>query len=427
MIMAEPNLVIVGVNHKTTPVEIREQLAFTRGKLEDSIEKLVSFPEITENIIVSTCNRVEIYARVKDVDKGILLLKRFICDYHGLALEELDPHFYCYKNQETIEHLFRVSSSLDSMVLGESQILGQVKDAYNLARSMRSTGILLNQMFEKAFNVAKKVREETGIAESAVSISSAAVELARKIFEDLENRVVMLVGTGEMAELAAKHLISFGVKTIYVVSRTYERAAGLAKTLNGSALAFEDFAKELYRADIVISSTAAPKFIIHKEMVEKAIHQRKNRPMFFIDIAVPRDIEPEVNNLENVYLYDIDDLQKVVGANMKERQKEAEYALQIVRDEALKFENWIESLSAVPTIVELRNRAEDIRRAETQKALGKLGHLSEEDKSSIEYLTSSIINKILHKPTVNLKEKTQSKEGHIYLKAIRHLFHLDDK
>jgi glutamyl-tRNA reductase len=313
------------------------------------------------------------------------------------------------------------------MVLGESQILGQVKDAYNLARSMRSTGILLNQMFEKAFNVAKKVREETGIAESAVSISSAAVELARKIFEDLENRVVMLVGTGEMAELAAKHLISFGVKTIYVVSRTYERAAGLAKTLNGSALAFEEFAKELYRADIVISSTAAPKFIIHKEMVEKAIHHRKNKPMFFIDIAVPRDIEPDVNNVENVYLYDIDDLQKVVGANMKERQKEAEYALQIVRDEASKFENWIESLSAVPTIVELRNRAEDIRRAETQKVLGRLGHLSDEDKSSIEYLTSSIINKILHKPTVNLKERTQSKEGHVYLKAIRHLFHLDDK
>lgn len=427
MIMAEPNLVIVGVNHKTTPVEIREQLAFTRGKLEDSIEKLVSFPEITENIIVSTCNRVEIYARVQEVDAGILLLKRFICDYHGLSLEELDPHFYCYKNQATIEHLFRVSSSLDSMVLGESQILGQVKDAYNLARSMRSTGILLNQMFEKAFNVAKKVREETGIAESAVSISSAAVELARKIFEDLENRVVMLVGTGEMAELAAKHLISYGVKTIYVASRTYERAAGLAKTLNGCALAFDEFARELHRADIVVSSTAAPKFIIHKEMVEKAIHLRKNRPMFFIDIAVPRDIEPEVNNLENVYLYDIDDLQTVVSANMKERQKEAEYALQIVRDEASKFENWIESLSAVPTIVELRNRAEDIRRAEMQKALGKLSHLSEEDKSSIEYLTSSIINKILHKPTVNLKEKTQSKEGHIYLKAIRHLFHLDDK
>lgn len=425
--MAEPNLVIVGVNHKTTPVEIREQLAFTRGKIEDSIERLVSFPEIIENIIISTCNRVEIYARVSDIEKGIYLLKRFICDYHGLALDDLSEHFYCYRNQETIEHLFRVSSSLDSMVLGESQILGQVKDAYYLAREMRSTGVLLNQLFEKAFNVAKKVREETGIAESSVSISSAAVELARKIFEDLENRVVMLVGTGEMAELAAKHLISYGVKTVYVASRTYERAAGLAKTLNGCALAFDEFARELHRADIVISSTASPKFIIHKEMVDKAIHQRKNKPMFFIDIAVPRDIEPEVNNLENVYLYDIDDLQSVVNANMKERQKEAEHAMRIVRTEVSKFENWIESLDAVPTIIELRNRAEEIRKAETQKVLGKLSHLSEDDKNTIHYLTNSIINKILHKPTVNLKEKTQSQDGHVYLKAIRHLFHLDDK
>jgi glutamyl-tRNA reductase len=313
------------------------------------------------------------------------------------------------------------------MVLGESQILGQVKDAYNLARTMRSTGVLLNQLFEKAFNVAKKVREETGIAESSVSISSAAVELARKIFEDLENRIVMLVGTGEMAELAAKHLIAYGVKTVYVASRTYERAAGLAKTLNGCALAFDDFANELHRADIVISSTASPKFIIHKEMVEKAIHQRKNRPMFFIDIAVPRDIEPEVNNLENVYLYDIDDLQSVVSANMKERQKEAEHAMRIVRSEVSKFESWIDSLDAVPTIVELRNRAEDIRKTEIQKVLGKLSHLSDEDKNTIHHLTGSIINKILHKPTVNLKEKTQSQEGHVYLKAIRHLFHLDDK
>ncbi|MBI4382785.1 MAG: glutamyl-tRNA reductase [Nitrospinae bacterium] len=425
--MAEPNLVMVGVNHKTTPVEIRERLAFTRGKIEDSIEKLNGFPEIVENIIISTCNRVEIYARVTEIERGTHLLKWFICDYHGLSLEELDRYFYCYKNQQTIEHLFRVSSSLDSMVLGESQILGQVKDAYHLARTMRSTGVLLNQLFEKAFNVAKKVREETGIAESAVSISSAAVELARKIFEDLADRTIMLVGTGEMAELAAKHLISYGIKTVYVVSRTYERAAGLAKTLNGCALAFDQFERELHRADIVISSTASPKFVMGREMVEKAIHKRKNKPMFLIDIAVPRDIEPEVNNLENVYLYDIDDLQTVVNANLRERHKEAEQALRIVQSEVFKFESWIESLDAVPTIVELRNRAEEIRKKEVQKVLGKLGHLSDEDKNAIHYLTMSIINKILHKPTVNLKEKTQAQDGHVYLKAIRHLFHLDDK
>jgi len=425
--MAESNLVVIGVNHKSTPVEIRERLAFTRGKIEDSIEKLIRFPEIVENIIISTCNRVEIYARVTDIEKGVQLLKWFVCDYHGLSLDELEEYFYCYRNEETVAHLFRVSSSLDSMVVGESQILGQVKDAYSLARAMQSTGQVLNQLFEKAFNVAKRVREETGIAENAVSISSAAVELARKIFESLEDHTVMLVGTGEMAELAAKHFISYGVKTVYVASRTYERAASLAQSLNGCALGFEEFEREMHRADILLSSTAAPTFIIRREMVEKAIHLRKNKPMFLIDIAVPRDIEPEVNQLENVYLYDIDDLQSAVQANLKEREKEAEIAMSIIQNEVSKFESWLESLDAVPTIVQLRSHVEEIRNLELQKALRKMPHLSMEDQEAIRHLTRSIIKKILHKPTVNLKKKTQTKEGHIYLRAIRHLFHLEDK
>ncbi|TDJ48155.1 MAG: glutamyl-tRNA reductase [Nitrospina sp.] len=424
--MAESNLIMVGVNHKTTPVELREKLAFTKGKIEDSTEKLGSFPEVEENLIISTCNRVEIYARVKNVDQGISRLKSFICDYHEIPLDQLDNHFYSYCEEQTVEHLFRVSSSLDSMVLGESQILGQVKDAYSLAKSLRGTGIILNQLFEKAFNVAKRIREETGIAENAVSISSAAVDLARKIFDDLETHTVMLVGTGEMAELAAKHLMSYGVKTIYVASRTYERAASLAKTLNGSALDFDAFKDELYRADIVISSTAAPKFIISKDMVERAIHQRKNRPMFFIDIAVPRDIAPEVNDLENVFLYDIDDLQAVVNANMVERQREAELAAEIIRVEVDKFNGWMDSLDAVPTIIELRKRAERIRRQEMEKALKKMPHLSKEDENNIHQMSISIVNKLLHKPTVNLKDKTRSSEGQTYLKAIRDLFHLDD-
>ena len=424
--MAESNLVIVGVNHKTTPVELREKLAFTKGNIEESTEKLGAFPEIDENLIISTCNRVEIYARVSDVDKGIDRLKMFICEYHGIPYNMMDRHFYAFREEETVQHLFRVSASLDSMVVGESQILGQVKDAYSLAKSLQTTGLILNQLFEKAFNVAKKVRDETGIAESAVSISSAAVELARKIFDDLENHTVMLVGTGEMAELAAKHLISYGVKTVYVASRTYERAATLAKTLNGSALDFEHFKKELYKADIVISSTAAPKFIINKEVVQEAIHQRKNRPMFLIDIAVPRDIEPEVNDLEDVYLYDIDDLQNVVNANLQEREKEAEGAMEIIKAEVNKFNIWVESLDAVPTIVELRKRAEAVRIQEINKTLKKMTHLSEEDRNNLHQMTSSIINKILHKPTVNLKKKIQTSEGRTYLKAIRDLFHLDD-
>jgi len=237
---------------------------------------------------------------------------------------------------------------------------------------------------------------------------------------------VMLVGTGEMAELAAKHLISYGVKTVYVTSRTYERAANLARTLNGSALDFEAFKNELHRADIVITSTSAPNFIIKKEIVEKAIHERKNKPIFFIDIAVPRDIEPDVNDLENVYLYDIDDLHVVVSANIKEREKEAENAMNFISQEVTKFNNWVGALDAVPTIVEIRKKAENIRKQEIEKTLKKISHLSENDKQLLRQMSSSMVNKILHKPTIKLKQKTQSEDGHVYLKAIRHLFHLDD-
>ena len=424
--MAEVNLILVGVNHKTTPVEIREKLAFTKGKIEESVDRLFNFPDIIEHTILSTCNRVEIYARANCQDSAIKSIKQFICDFHGLSLLELEDHFYSYRNKEAVEHLFRVSSSLDSMILGEAQILGQVKEAYSLARDLRSTGLVLNQLFEKAFSIAKKVREETGIAERSVSISSAAVELAQKIFDDLENHTVMLVGTGEMAELAAKHLISYGVKTVYVTSRTYERAANLARTLNGSALDFEAFKNELHRADIVITSTSAPNFIIKKEIVEKAIHERKNKPIFFIDIAVPRDIEPDVNDLENVYLYDIDDLHVVVSANIKEREKEAENAMNFISQEVTKFNNWVGALDAVPTIVEIRKKAENIRKQEIEKTLKKISHLSENDKQLLRQMSSSMVNKILHKPTIKLKQKTQSEDGHVYLKAIRHLFHLDD-
>jgi len=424
--MAEVNLILVGVNHKTTPVEIREKLAFTKGKIEESVNHLFNFPDIIEHTILSTCNRVEIYARANSQDSAIKSIKQFICDFHQLSLVELEDHFYSYSNKEAVEHLFRVSSSLDSMILGEAQILGQVKEAYSLARDLRSTGLVLNQLFEKAFSIAKKVREETGIAERSVSISSAAVELAQKIFDDLENHTVMLVGTGEMAELAAKHLISYGVKTIYVTSRTYERAANLARALNGSALDFEAFKNELHRADIVITSTSAPNFIIKKEIVEKAIHERRNKPIFFIDIAVPRDIEPDVNDLENVYLYDIDDLQVVVSANIKEREKEAKNAMNFISQEVTKFNNWVGALDAVPTIVEIRKKAENIRKQEIEKTLKKISHLSEDEKQLLRQMSSSMINKILHKPTIKLKQKTQSEDGHVYLKAIRHLFHLDD-
>ena len=420
-----PNIIVVGVNHKSAPIEIREKLAFSIKKLNESIKNLDRHPLISENIILSTCNRVEIYAKVEDIENGIISLKKFFADYHEIPMQELDQHFYTYINQETIEHLFSVSSSLDSMIVGEPQILGQVKDAYVAAKDQKATGIILSQLFERSFSVAKKVRSETAIAEKAVSISYAAVELAKKIFDDLKDKVVLLVGAGEMSELAARHLLASGVNSILVSSRNFERAVGLARSLKGSAIRFENFADELIRTDIVISSTSAPNSIIRKDVVEKAIHKRKNKPMFFIDIAVPRDVEPEVNDIENIYLYNIDDLQKIVDSNKLEREKEAEKARALIKDEVVLFSEWLVSLKVAPTISSIREQAEKIRVSELEKTFFKLKDLTETQRVTIENMTSSIINKILHKPTAKLREQTKEKDGHWYIQVVRHLFHLD--
>ena len=419
------NIIVVGVNHKSAPVEIREKLAFSAKKLNESLKSLDQHPLISENIILSTCNRVEIYAKVEDIENGIMSLKKFFADYHKIPMQKLEQHFYTYINQETIEHLFNVSSSLDSMVVGEPQILGQVKDAYVAAMNQKATGIILNQLFERSFSVAKKVRSETAIAEKAVSIGYAAVELAKKIFDDLKDKVVLLIGAGEMSELTARHLLASGVNSILVSSRNFERAVELARSLKGSAIRFENFTDELIRTDIVISSTSAPHSIIRKNMVEKAIRKRKNKPMFFIDIAVPRDVEPEVNDIENIYLYNIDDLQEIVDSNKLEREKEAEKARALVKNEVVLFSEWLESLNAAPTISSIREQAEKIRVSEIEKTFSKLKDLTETQRATIENMTSSIINKILHKPTVKLREQTKEEHGHWYIQVVRNLFHLD--
>lgn len=419
------NIVVVGVNHKSAPIEIREKLAFSERKLNESLKSLYQHPLISENVILSTCNRVEIYAQVEDIETGIISLKNFFADYHEIPIQDLNGHFYTYINKEMVEHLFNVSSSLDSMVVGEPQILGQVKEAYIAARYSKATGIILNQLFEKSFSVAKKVRSETAIAEKAVSISYAAVELAKKIFDVLHDKKVLLVGAGEMSELAARHLLSLGVNSIFVSSRTFERAVELARRLKGSAIRFENFSDELARTDIVISSTSAPHPIIRKDMVEKVIHKRKNKPMFFIDIAVPRDVEPEVNDIENVYLYNIDDLQEIVDANKLEREKETEKARKLIKEEVGLFSEWLQSLNAIPTISSIREQAEKIRIFELEKTFSKLKNLNEMQKTAIDNMTSSIVNKILHKPTVSIREQTKEKDGHWYIQVVRHLFHLD--
>ncbi len=419
------NLVVVGVNHKTAPVGIREKLAFSGKHMEESLRRLVQQTHLSESVILSTCNRVEVYARAHHKENGIENIKSFICDYHELDRSSIDEHFYSFANEETVEHLFRVSASLDSMVVGESQILGQVKDAYSKARSLRSTGILLNQLFERAFTAAKKVRAETAIAENAVSISYAAVELAKKIFDHLDDKSVMLLGAGEMSELAARHLVSNGVKMVMVSNRTFDRAVELARELKGNAIRFENFPDELERTDIVISSTGAPHFIIKKEDVEAALHRRKNQPMFFIDIAVPRDIDPAVNDIENAYLYDIDDLEGVIESNKREREKEAHKALAIIKKEVNQFLQWMDTLDAVPTIVSLREKAETIRLEEMKKTFSKWENLTDKERLAIDNMSGAMFNKFLHAPIVNLKKQTESRDGHWYFKVVKDLFNLD--
>lgn len=420
------DVIVVGVNHKSAPIEIREKIALSEKKLDDSLKKIYQHPLILENVILSTCNRVEIYARVKDVQGGINSLKKYFSDDNGISLQYLEKYLFSYTNEETIKHLFNVSSSLDAMVIGESQILGQVKSAYYKAKSLNTTGLILNQLFEKSFSVAKKIRTETSIAEKAVSISYVAVELAKKIFGDLEDKVVMLIGAGEMAELAARHLISSGIKLMLVSCRTFERAVELAQCLNGNAIRFENFADELIRTDVVMSATSAPHFVIKKDMIENVIRKRKNKPMFFIDIAFPRDIDPEVNDIENCYLYDIDDLQKITDDNKLEREKEAVKAEKLIEEEIALFSEWLLSLNVAPTITSIREQAENIRVLELEKTFSKLKDLSEKQKTAIDSLTSSIVNKILHKPTVVLRKQTKENNGYWYIKVARHLFHLDN-
>ncbi len=405
-------LIVLGINHKSAPVEVREQLAFNVKELREAADQVFSHMSgIDEKVILSTCNRVEIYAHVNDIDDGLASLKRFLYRYNEIPEGTLEKYFYQYTLDAAVQHLFEVSASLDSMVVGEPQILGQVKSAYDSARSVRATGKVLNQLFEKAFSVAKKIRTETAIAEKAVSISYAAVEMATRIFGNLEGRVVLLIGAGEMIELAGKHLVSHGVKTILVSNRNYDRAARLATELGGSAVKYDEFQNQLVNADIVISSTGAPHYVIKKEAVEQAARHRAGNPIFFIDIAVPRDIEPSANDLQNVFLYDIDDLHSVVNDNLAEREKEAEKAREIIRAEVNSFVSWLDRLEVEPTIIAIRKKAEEIKTRELQKTFAKL-KLDANQKQTVEAMASSIINKILHDPTLHLKNQTSHEPEH---------------
>jgi len=419
------NILVVGLSHKTAPVDIRERVAFAPTAMETPLRQVVGLPGIAEAVIVSTCNRVEIYASSRDPEGACSQLRRFLADFHQIPAEELNPHLYERIGSDAIHHVFRVASSLDSMVIGEPQILGQIKTAYGYASEFKTVGLILNRFLHKAFSVAKRVRTETEIASNAVSVSFAAVELARKIFGTLNDKTVMLIGAGEMCELAARHFVNNGVAGVLVTNRTFERAEKLAAEFGGRPVPFADYVDHLHQADIVLTSTGAPGFILDKPQLEGVIKRRKNRPMFLIDIAVPRDIDPKANAIDNIYLYDVDDLQEVVQANLKERQKEAKKAEAIVEAEVGQFDTWLSGLDVVPTIVALRKKFEDIRQEEVQKTLSRLSHLSDKERKSIEAMTSAIINKALHQPVALLKQcQADSGSCDAYVDAVRALFNL---
>ena len=413
-------LALVGLSHKTAPVEVRERLAFSNDALRSALTSLVDRQAVNEAMILSTCNRVEVVAESPD-DR---LIRDFICEFHQIPQDSLSNHFYSYRNVDAIRHVFRVTASLDSMVIGEPQILGQVKEAYRMAMDAGTVGMHLTALMNRAFAVAKKVRSETGISQSAVSVSYAAVELARKIFGDLSGKTVMIIGASKMGELAAKHLKRAGASSVLVTNRTFERAVELAKVFEGAAVPFEHFIDHMAGADIVITSTGAPHFIIGKNLAEQVIHRRKNKPIFFIDIAVPRDIDPAVNGIDNAFLYDIDDLQQVIDANLKERLKEAMRAEEIVDNEVEAFCLKMQTRDVVPTIVQLQESLEKVRRDEIERNRRHLKDLSPDQQAAVDQITKSIVNKILHPPIEQLKQMAHDPQGADLAELIRKIFNV---
>jgi glutamyl-tRNA reductase len=419
------NYLLIGVNHKTAPVAVRERLAIPDAQLPEADRKLASHPGIEEGMILSTCNRVEFLARSTN---GHADLRGFLCDFLKLDRNELEPHLYEHRGPEAIRHVLRVAASLDSMVVGEPQILGQVKEAYATARAVGAIKSDLDYVLSRSFAVAKRVRTETAIGTSAVSVASVAVELAQKIFGSLKGKKVYLVGAGKMSELAARHLLAHGATEITVANRTFERADQLARKFDGEAVPFDKLYDTVPDADIVITSTGATEPIFRREHAERFLARRKNRPMFFIDIAVPRDVHPDVAKLDGIFVYDIDDLQQVASSHVADRQKEAERAEAIIEAEVRHIEARAHTAAVVPTIVFLQEQLETIRQAEIDRVRGRLGDLTPEQELAIETMTRGIVNKVLHAPITTLK--TAAREGQAATNLddlVRRLFNLTDK
>jgi len=419
------DIVLIGINHKTAPVEVRECIAFSEDDSKSALHSLLRNSFIKEALLFSTCNRVEILLVTDNKARAVAETKGFIAEFNKIPLENFEDSLYIHEGNDAVRHVFRVASSLDSMVVGEPQILGQVKEAYRTATEENASGVILNRLLHRTFFVAKRIRTETGIGDHAVSISYAAVELARKIFGVLNDKTVMLIGAGEMAELAVEHLIRNNAAKVWVANRTFEKGVELAKQFKGQAIRFEEIPESLKTVDIIISSTGAPDYVIQRDQVKDVLRKRKNRPLFFIDIAVPRDIDPEINRLNNSYVYDIDDLKGVIDENIEDRRKEAIKAERIVDEAVIRFREWYESLNVVPTIVALRNKMQTIAAAELKKTL-QSSKIPEQEAEAIHKMADSLIKKILHDPTLFLKQQSMRKDNSFYIDAVRKMFKLDE-
>jgi len=419
------DIVLLGVNHKTAPVELRECIAFSPDESIIALQTLQHKPCINEVLLFSTCNRVEVLLVTQNQSAAITEIEKFIADFNKIPIEQFKDTLYIHVNDEAVRHIFRVASSLDSMVVGEPQILGQIKDAYQSATNLKTSGVILNRLLHRTFFVAKRIRTETGIGDRAVSISYAAVELAKKIFGALEQKKVLLIGAGEMAELAVEHLFRSKVGDIFVANRTFETGVELAKNFNGNALRFEEIGESLKAVDIIISSTGSPDFIINRDQVKSIIRTRRNRPIFFIDIAVPRDIDPEVNWLTNSYVYDIDDLKGVIDENIEDRQREAVKGERIIDEAVIRFREWYQGLDVVPTIIALRTKLEAIADIEVKKTL-RSNQLPQQNADAVQKMTDAIINKVLHDPTIFLKKDGMRDDKTFYIDVVRKLFKLDE-
>ncbi|MFJ7727130.1 glutamyl-tRNA reductase [Neobacillus sp. NPDC097160] len=420
------HIVVVGLNYKTAPVEIRERLTFNEADLVDAIKKLNSKKSILENIILSTCNRTEIYAVVDQLHTGRYYIKEFLSEWFGLEQTEFSPFLFVYEDDGAVEHLFNVTCGLSSMVLGETQILGQVRTSFMLAQQEETTGSVFNHLFKQAITVAKRGHSETDIGANAVSVSYAAVELAKKIFGSLANKHVLIFGAGKMGELAAQNLHGNGVKKVTVINRTYDKAKVLANRFNGEARTLADLEQSLVEADILISSTGAKGFVISKETIAKVEKKRRGKPLFMVDIAVPRDLDPKIAELENVFLYDIDDLEGIVEANLHERQKAAAKIRLMIEKEIVDFNQWLGMLGVVPVISALREKALAIQ-TETMVSLErKLPNLSDRDIKVLNKHTKSIINQLLKDPILQAKELAARPDADQAMEFFMKIFNIEE-